>query len=154
VRKRKFPLDQTIRHDAPIPVVKNAEPVIEEKKETVKEEKKDDLQMTWANMQASVNDGLAKQLTEPSAKFDTLAGKYEEKKKAKAVKPKKKPKPKKVEEYEYYSDDEPPKQVVPKQIPQQKPHRQAPPQQAPKSVPPRLPVGVYRRQGPLSINQF
>jgi hypothetical protein len=126
----------------------------EEKKEPFKEaEKKEDLQLSWANMQASANDTLTKQLVELSAKFDKIAGKYEEKKKAKAIKQKKKKsKPKKKEEY---SDDEPPypppKATAPKQIPVQ---RQAPPQQTQKPAPQRLPMGVYRRAGPLSISQF
>jgi hypothetical protein len=158
VRKRKFPLDQTHRHDEPLSLKEEA-PVEEEVKEPVKEEKKDDLQLSWANMQASKNDGLTKQLTELSAKFDLLAEKYEKKKKAKAMKakPKEAPKPKFVatpdnDEYEYYSEDEPPPPppetrgrpaTVSKQIP-----RQVPP------PPQKLPVGIYRRASPFSISQF
>jgi hypothetical protein len=99
---------------------KEAPVAVEEVKEPVKEEKKDDLQLSLANMQASRNDGLTKQLSELSAKFDKLAEKYEKKKIAKAMKAKPKeeakPKPKVKfvptpepgdEEYEYYSEEEP-----------------------------------------------
>jgi hypothetical protein len=152
VRRRKFPLDQTIRHEAPIEVKK--EVVVEEKKEPVKEEKKEDLELSWANMQASHNDGLAKQLAELSSKFDKISEKYEEKKKAKAKpkppKPKPKPQPKETE-YEYYSDDEP---APPPPRPATAPRQTPPPMAQQRQLPQRLPVGVYRRAGPLSINQF
>jgi hypothetical protein len=151
VRKRKFPLDQTIRHDEPIAP---KEPVkeVEPPKEAPKEKK--DLELSWANMQATTSDALTKQLTELSEKFDKLSEKYEEKKKAKSrvarlVKKLQKPKPKPVakpkeEEYEYYSDDEP--------VPVPQARRLSVPQQPP--VLRRLPVGVYQRPAPISISQF
>jgi hypothetical protein len=158
VRKRKFPLDQTIRHQEPISIVKKE--VVEEKKEpvkeVVKEPVKEDLQLSWANMQASANDTLTKQLIELSGKFDKLAGKYEEKKKAKAIKqkkpkPKKEVKPKKEEEYEYYSDEPPPRPPKPVARPATAPRVAVPARQGPIQ---RLPMGKYRRAGPLSISQF
>jgi hypothetical protein len=127
--------------------------------EPPKEVKKDDLELSWANMPASKNDGLSKQLAEPSSKFDQLAEKYEEKKKAKALKakPKKEPpeKANKLEEYEYYSDDEPP---YPPPPPEQRPKtapRQTPlPVLQQNNLPRRLPFSRYVRSGPIAISQF
>jgi hypothetical protein len=129
-----------------------AEPVVEEKPEPVKEEKKDNLELSWANMQASKSDGLMKQLTELSSRFDQLAEKYEEKKKANAIKAKPK---EPVKEYEYCSDDEPPygpPEPVPR--PATAPKQTPPPMQQQSQLPRRLPVGRYVRNGPISINQF
>jgi hypothetical protein len=159
VRKRKFPLDQTHRHDEPLPLKK--EVVVEEEvKEPVKEEKKDDLQLSWANMQASKNDGLTKQLSELSAKFDKLAEKYEKKKIAKAMKaqPKEAPKPKFVpapehEEYEYYTDEEEEKPPETRGRPATAP-RQTPGPAAQIPIPQRVFAGQYRRAAPISIAQF
>jgi hypothetical protein len=131
------------------------EVVVEEKKEPVKEDKKEDLELSWANMPASKNDGLMKQLAELSNKFDQMAEKYEEKKKAKAIKakPKKEPpvKANKLEEYEYYSDSEPP---YPPPRPATAPKQTPPPMQQQRQVPQRIPVGKYVRSGPISISQF
>jgi outer membrane murein-binding lipoprotein Lpp len=152
VRKRKFPLDQTLRHDTPLQLVppKKEEPVVEAP--VVEEKKKDDLELTWANTQAR-NDKLADLITELSAKFDKLDEKREKAKerarlaKLKAKKEAPKPIAKKEEEYSYYSDDEPPARPA---VPAQRRPITAP--QAP--VMRKLPVGVYRRAGPLSISQF
>jgi outer membrane murein-binding lipoprotein Lpp len=156
VRKRNFPLDQTIRHETPIPLTKEPVKEVEAPKEVPK---KDDLELSYANSQAG-SDKLTKQLDELSAKFDRLSEKYEAKKKAKSkvaklakkvakqVKPAtpiKVPKPK--EEYSYYSDDEP------APVPQARPLSGRPPTPVP-PMPSRLPVGVYRRAGPISIGQF
>jgi hypothetical protein len=158
VRKRKFPLDQTVRHEQPLPL--KSEPIVveEKKEEPPKEPKKEDLELSWANMAASKNDGLTKQLAELSSKFDQLAEKYEEKKKAKAIKakPKKEPpvKPNKLEEYEYYSDDEPPYPLPPQGRPATAPRQTPPPMQQQRQLPQRLPMGKYIRSGPISISQF
>jgi hypothetical protein len=151
VRKRKFPLDQTIRRDTPIT---KAEVKIEAPVEVpVEEKKKDDLQLEWANMKASKNDGLAKQLAELSSKFDQMAEKYEEKKKSKALKAKPKEEPK-VEEAEYYTDEEdppyPPPRVEPPPRPMTAPRQTPPPMQQQIFAP----VGKYYRNGPIDLNQF
>jgi hypothetical protein len=147
VRKRKFPLDQTIRHSEPIVPAKKAEieeaPVVEE--EPAPPKKKDDLELTWSNTQAR-NDKLTDMLAELSAKFDALAEKRERAKdKARIAKAKKlaklQAKKEKEYEYSYYSDDEPPAPAP------------AEPQRPPAPTR-KLPVGVYRRAGPLSISQF
>jgi hypothetical protein len=148
VRRRKFPLDQTQRHDAPItPAPKPEVAPVPEKPEAPADVKKDNLELSWANMQASANDGLSKQLAELSAKFEKISEKYEEAKKEKAKPKKPKPKvklppPPPQEEYEYYTDEEeliPPPPVRSSTVPQ---------------IPRQVPVGVYRRAGPISISQF
>jgi hypothetical protein len=156
VRKRKFPLDQTIRHEQPLPFkAEVVAPVPEVKEEPPKEPKKDDLELSWANMPASKSDGLAKQLAELSSKFDQMAEKYEEKKKAKALKakPKREIEPEPEKEYEYYSDDEPP---YPPPPPPQRPTTapRQPPVLQQNNLPRRLPFSKYVRAGPISISQF
>jgi hypothetical protein len=134
------------------------EPIVEPVKEEPppKETKKDNLELSWANMPASQNDSLSKQLAMLSSKFDQLAEKYEEKKKAKAIKAKPKEAPpvkaNQLEEYEYYSDSEPPYPPPPPRPPKR-------PATAPKPTPPpvqqvKLPRGTYMRSGPISISQF
>jgi hypothetical protein len=145
-------VDQTIRHEDPIaqsPLVpkqapKEEDPVVEEEP-APPPKKKNDLELTWANTQAR-NDKLTDMLAELSAKFDKLADKREKAKTRARAKKAAEKEPEPVKEYEYYSDDEPlPVEPVipvrPTPVPQQAPVR-------------KLPVGVYRRAGPISINQF
>jgi hypothetical protein len=147
-------LDQTIRHSEPIVSAKKVEieeePVVEEEP-APPPKKKDDLELTWANTQAR-NDKLTDMLAELSAKFDKLDEKREKAKAKYLAKMKAKAEKQKEYEYEYYSDDEPPLNPV-RKLPAS---LQARPQTAPPPQPVmrKLPVGVYRRAGPLSINQF
>jgi hypothetical protein len=134
VRKRKFPLDQTIRHSEPIipakKVEKEEEPVVEEEP-APPPKKKDDLELTWSNTQAR-NDKLTDMLAELSAKFDKLDEKREKAKAKRLAKAKAKAQKQKEAEYSYYSDDEPPLNPV-RKLPTS---LQARPQTAPQQAPP------------------
>jgi hypothetical protein len=94
VKKRKIPIDQSphLNTDAgtpPMPVqvrpifgvARDSEPVPTKDPE---EPKKDNLELSWINMQATVNDSLKRDLELLSEKYEKLAQKEEKRKKAKA----------------------------------------------------------------------
>lgn len=150
VKKRAFPLDQSPHLDTTagtmaIPDLQRVQttlaPVKEPVKEIIPEKPAKDLQLSWINMQATVNDSLKRDLEALSAKYERLAEKEEKRKKEKKAKP---PAPRSVPQPANVSLEIPPQQI-PAQIPQkfQQPRAQ-----------PQLKVGQYARAKPLSLNQF
>jgi hypothetical protein len=152
VRKRKFPLDQSPKYrEDPILVTQPAHPA---PAPAPAPPPKDDLHLSWINMQSQVNDSLKKELGHLAKKYDKLSSKYEEKKTAK------KP-PKELEED--LEEDEPPEYSEPKRpLVQRKrdppPPSYAPPPPAYTPPPPppqrRLRPGQYARARNLSIVDF
>jgi hypothetical protein len=136
---------QAVQDDVPAPLAK----------------KKDDLELNWINMQATVNDSLKRDLESLSEKYERLAQKEEKRKKEK----------KKAQAPP--SQKAPPTVKIPPQIPPQ--YQQPIPQQQPRQVEQRVPApygtmpyptsnytimprqlrpGQYQRGRPMSINQF
>jgi hypothetical protein len=135
VKKRKFPIDQSPRLDttAGTPALKIEEKNVQEVVEIVPEKKKDDLQLSWINMQATVNDSLKRDLKALSEKYERLAQKEEKRKKETKLVG---------------------KTVAPKSAP---PPQQSPPPQrteAPQRTPVQLRAGQYARARPISLSQF
>jgi hypothetical protein len=141
VRKRKFPLDQSPKLQEPIP-----KPEPTPVPEPVKEPPKPDLNMTWINMQATVNDSLKKELVSLSQKYDKLSSKYETKKKEKPVKS---DRTEEQDERRQKVYRERPRQPDPVVAPIPEPPRQPPPPQRPQLRP-----GQYSRSRGLSISDF
>jgi hypothetical protein len=141
VKRRKMPLDQSPHLDTTAGTMKIPDlqrvPTKEIPKEEIPQEKpkKDDLQLSWINMQATVNDSLKRDLVSLSEKYERLAQKEERRKKEKAKAP-------------------PPPKQIPQQIPPQiPPQYQAPVPQQVRSQP-QLRTGQYARAKPISLNQF
>jgi hypothetical protein len=87
VKRRKMPIDQSPHLDTtagtPQLPLKVAVKLPEEAPKEVPQEKpkKEDLQISWINMQATVNDSLKRDLQTLSAKYERLAQKEEKRKK-------------------------------------------------------------------------
>jgi hypothetical protein len=154
VRRRKMPLDQSPKYrDDPIPPpVHQPAPAPTPTPPPPKE----DVNLTWINMQSHVNDSLKKELGSLAEKYDKLASKYEEKKKAKKL-------PKKVvddpieDDYPHEYREPQRRPVPPKQPPTQQRYAPPPPQQRyapPQPQPPKLKPGQYARGRALSIVDY
>jgi hypothetical protein len=144
VRMRKFPLDQSPHLDITagqppmeIPTLQKVQaktiPAVEE---IPVEKKKDDLQLSWINMQATVNDSLKRDLEVLSEKYEKLAQKEEKRKREKKVR-----NPPPIPPSPIGSANLPPSMTPP-----------APVQQTP--VQRVLKTGQYQRSRPISLNQF
>jgi hypothetical protein len=149
VKRRKMPIDQSPHLDVTagqspmkIPELQRAQtaPIVEPVEE---KPKKEDLQLSWINMQATVNDSLKRDLESLSEKYERLAQKEERRKKEKA-KAKAKVQP-------------PQKTPVPTVPPPSQPVYSVPPTQTWGSTPkpqPQLRAGQYRRATPMLISRF
>jgi hypothetical protein len=115
-------------------------PIVEAQAPVEEKPKKEDLQLSWINMQATVNDSLKRDLESLSEKYERLAQKEERRKKEKA-KAKAQPPPK--------ATPPPPPPVESRAPPSQS---WGPPPSQP--VQPQLRAGQYRRAAPMLINRF